>query len=342
MKIENIAKVCNAVAILSTVGYHAAVWASALKSMISFPGKKDPNPARWPDLPWLHTDSWVKNLKGVAQHNAFDLSEPQPSDLCFLQFTSGSTGDAKVVMISRGGLIHNVKLMRRRYQSTSKTVLVSWLAQYHDMGLIGGVFTALVSGGSAILFSPMTFISNPLMWLQMLSKYRATHSAGPNFAFELVIQRLEMDKVKTQNYDLSTLIFFMDAAEPVRQKTLKRFIELTEPFGLSEEVVAPGYGLAENGVFVSCAYGKGESILVDWQERVCCGYVVPDDEDVDIRIVHPDKFVEVEEGKEGEIWIFSPSAGIGYWGQDELSHETFRNGLPNISGRKYARTGDLR
>lgn len=341
MKIENIAKVCDAVAILSTVGYHAAVRAGAVKSLISFPGKKVKNPARWPDLPWLHTDSWVKKSKDVSAHNKSDHSEPQPDDLCFLQFTSGSTGDAKGVMISHGGLIHNVKLMRRRYRSTSKTVLVSWLPQYHDMGLIGGLFTALVSGGSAILFSPMTFIKNPLMWLQMLSKYRATHSAGPNFAFELVIRRLESDKGKTQNYDLSSLIFFMVAAEPVRQKTLKKFIELTKPFGLAEEVMAPGYGLAENCVFVSCAFGEGEPILVDWQGRVCCGYVVPNDEDVDIRIVHPDNFMEVGEGKEGEIWISSPSSGIGYWGRDELSHDTFRNELPDIRGRKYTRTGDL-
>ncbi|OWM69222.1 uncharacterized protein LOC116212053 isoform X2 [Punica granatum] len=341
MKIENVAKVSNAVAILSTVGYHVAVRAGAVKSLITFPGKNVKNPARWPDLPWLHTDSWVKNLKIAPSHETSDLSESLPDDLCFLQFTSGSTGDAKGVMISQGGLIHNVKMMRRRYLSTSNTVLVSWLPQYHDMGLIGGLFTALVSGGSAILFSPMTFIKNPLMWLQTLSKYRATHSAGPNFALELVIRRLESDKAKTHYYDLSSLVFFMVAAEPVRQKTLKKFVKLTRPFGLSEEVMAPGYGLAENCVFVSCAFGKGKPILVDWQGRICCGYVVSNDEDVDLRIVDPDKGVEKEEGTEGEIWISSPSAGIGYWGRDELSHKTFRNELPNYMGRKYTRTGDL-
>lgn len=342
LKIENISKSCGAVAILSTIVYHSAVRAGLVKKMISFAGKKGKPSANWPNLTWLHTDSWIKNFKKVIPNAAVDPSEPHPDDLCFLQFTSGSTGDAKGVMITHGGLIHNVKLMRKRYKSTSKTVLISWLPQYHDMGLIGGLFTAMVSGGSAILFSPMTFIRNPLLWLQIMSKYKATHSAGPNFAFEMVVRRLESDKDKAWNYDLSSLIFLMVAAEPVRQRTLKRFIELTYPFGLSQEVMAPGYGLAENSVFVSCAFGEGNPILVDWQGRVCCGYTDLDDQDVDIKIVDPETGVELEEGgKEGEIWISSPSSGLGYWGREEHSHQTFRNELKNHSGRKYTRTGDL-
>jgi acyl-CoA synthetase (AMP-forming)/AMP-acid ligase II/acyl carrier protein len=343
LKIENIAKSCGAVAILSTIGYHSAVRAGSVKNLISLTGKNGKSTACWPNLPWLHTDSWTKNSKNLVSEDLAYQSEPQPSDLCFLQFTSGSTGDAKGVMITHGGLIHNVKLMRKRYKSTSKTVLVSWLPQYHDMGLIGGLFTALVSGGCAILFSPLTFIKNPLLWLETISKYQATHTAGPNFAFELVIRRLECsDKDKARKYDLSSMSFLMVAAEPVRQKTLKRFVELTRPFGLSQEVMAPGYGLAENCVFVSCAFGVGKSIFIDWQGRVCCGYVDPNDVDVDIRIVNAETGDELEEdGNEGEIWISSPSAGIGYWGREELSHITFRNELQNHPGRKYTRTGDL-
>ena len=342
LKIENIAKSCNALAILSTIRYHAGVCAGSVKSLISFTGKNGKNSARWPNLPWLHTDSWIKYSRNLLQEDIADQSEPQPDDLCFLQFTSGSTGDAKGVMITHGGLIHNVKLMRRRYKSTSKTVLVSWLPQYHDMGLIGGLFSALVSGGSAVLFSPMSFIKNPLLWLQTMSKFQATHSAGPNFAFELVVRRLESGKDTVHNYNLSSMIFLMVAAEPVRQNTLKRFVKLTSPFGLCEEVLAPGYGLAENCVFVSCAYGEGKPILVDWQERVCCGYVDTENADVDIRVVDPETGEEQEEvGKEGEIWISSPSAGVGYWGREELSGKTFRNELQNHPGRRYTRTGDL-
>ncbi|XAR62390.1 hypothetical protein NMG60_11017126 [Bertholletia excelsa] len=342
LKIENIAKSCNAVAILSTVGYHGAVRAGAVKNFISLSSKNGKCSARWPNLPWLHTDTWVKNKKKMVPANIDFPSEPQAGNVCFLQFTSGSTGDAKGVMITHGGLIHNVKLMRKRYKSTSNTVLVSWLPQYHDMGLIGGLFTAMVSGGSAILFSPLAFIKNPLLWLQTMNKYQATHSAGPNFAFELVVRRLELNKEKIRSYDLSSLSFLMVAAEPVRQRTLKRFIELTSPFGLSQEVMAPGYGLAENCVFVSCAYGQAKPILVDWQGRVCCGYVDPTDTDVDIRIVDPESGEEFKEsGKEGEIWISSPSAGIGYWGREELSDRTFRNSLQSCTDKKFTRTGDL-
>ncbi|KAK7262556.1 hypothetical protein RJT34_30130 [Clitoria ternatea] len=341
-KVENISKSCSIVAILSTVAYHLAVRAGSLKNLISLTGKNGKSSAQWPNLPWLHTDTWVKNSKTMVLEHLDELSEPQPGNLCFLQFTSGSTSDAKGVMITHGGLIHNVKLMQRRYKSTSRTMLVSWLPQYHDMGLIGGLFTSLVSGGSAVLFSPMTFIKKPLLWLETITKYQGTHSAGPNFAFELVIRRLESDKDKLRNLDLSSLTFLMVAAEPVRQKTLKRFTELTSPFGLSERVMAPGYGLAENCVFVSCAFGEGKPIVVDWQGRVCCGYVNHEDPDVDIRIVDPETCEELQEdGKEGEIWISCPSAGIGYWGREELSQKTFRNELHNHPGRIYTRTGDL-
>ncbi|KAK7402222.1 hypothetical protein VNO78_14311 [Psophocarpus tetragonolobus] len=342
LKIENIAKSCGIVAILSTVSYHSAVRAGLVKSLISLAVKKGKSTAQWPKLPWLHTDTWVNNSRNSAAEDVDDQCESKPGDVCFLQFTSGSTGDAKGVMITHGGLIHNVKLMRSIYKSTSRTVLVSWLPQYHDMGLIGGLFTALVSGGSSVLFSPITFIKKPLLWLETISKYKATHSAGPNFAFELLVRRLESEKDKLQNLDLSSMIFLMVAAEPVRLKTMKRFLDLTSPFGLSQKVMAPGYGLAENCVFVSCAFGEGYPILVDWQGRVCCGYIHPGSADIDIRIVDPDIGEEHEEdGKEGEIWISSPSAGMGYWGKEELSQKTFRNELQNHPGRNYTRTGDL-
>ncbi|KAI3748293.1 hypothetical protein L6452_11277 [Arctium lappa] len=342
LKLDNIAKSSNAKAILSTVLYHGAVRAGSVKNLISLSGKGGNSVARWPNLPWIHTDSLVKNPKGIHLADDKNHSEPKGDDLCFLQFTSGSTGDAKGVMITHGGLIHNVKLMKKRYKSTSRTILVSWLPQYHDMGLIGGLFTSLVSGGCAILLSPMTFIRNPLLWLQTMSKYRATHSAGPNFAFELVVRRLEGVKDKVLDYDLSSMKFLMVAAEPVRQKTLMRFVQLTGPFGLSQQVMAPGYGLAENCVFVCCAYGEKKPILVDWQGRVCCGYVGPSDEDVDIKIVDPETGLEHNKsGKEGEIWIHSPSAGIGYWAKGELSQNTFKNLLENHPGKIYTRTGDL-
>ncbi|KAK4408231.1 Long-chain-fatty-acid--AMP ligase FadD26 [Sesamum angolense] len=311
LHVSNIAKACNAVAILSTVSYHITVKAASARNMLALKGNSKHSP-RWPDLPWLHTDSWVKKSKiSISRSHTAESYEPSAHDLCFLQFTSGSTGDPKGVMITHGGLIHNVKMMRRKYKSTSKTVLVSWLPQYHDMGLIGGLFTSMVSGGSAILFSPLTFIRNPLLWLQTISTYRATHSAGPNFAFELLNRRLETNK--GQNFDLSSMVFLMVAAEPIRATTMRKFLDLTQPFGLSQEVMAPGYGLAENCVYVCSAYGEGKEILVDWQDRVCCGYINQDDDaDVHIKIVDPETGTEHENfGKEGELWISSQVLELG-------------------------------
>ena len=140
LKIENISKSCGAVAILSTIVYYSVVRAGLVKNLISLTRKNGESSENWPKLDWLHTDSWIKNFKKVLPNDTVDQRESQPNDLCFLQFTSGSIGDAKRVMITHGGLVHNVKLMSKRYKSTSKTVLVSWLPQYHDMGLIGGTF----------------------------------------------------------------------------------------------------------------------------------------------------------------------------------------------------------
>ncbi|KAL7595771.1 hypothetical protein Lser_V15G29164 [Lactuca serriola] len=345
LHIENIAKRTKAVAILSTFNYNVLVKANSAKNKIMLT-RKTKNLPSWPNLPWIHTDSWIKNFKGGDDISYDDIlvqeSKILPKDLCFLQFTSGSTGDAKGVMITHGGLVHNVKLMRKVYKSTSKIIGVSWLPQYHDMGLIGGILTCTLSGGSCILFSPITFIKNPLLWLQTMSKFRATHSAGPNFAFELLVRRLVSKKEKIMKLDLSSMVFLMVAAEPIRSKTLKRFIELTQGFGLSQEVMAPGYGMAENSVYISCAFGDGEPIFQDWQGRICCGYVKMNDADMDIRIVDPETGEEHKEnGKEGEIWVSSLSAGVGYWAMEELSHKTFSNQLQGHFGKMYIRSGDL-
>ncbi|CAH1452660.1 unnamed protein product [Lactuca virosa] len=345
LHIENIAKKTKAVAILSTFSYHVFVKTNSAKNKIMLT-RKTKNLPSWPNLPWLHTDSWIKNFKGGDDISYDDILVKEnkilPKDLCFLQFTSGSTGDAKGVMITHGGLVHNVKLMRKVYKSTSNTILVSWLPQYHDMGLIGGFLTSMVSGGTGVLFSPLTFIKNPMLWLQTMSKFHATHSAGPNFAFELLIRRLVSKKENIMKLDLSSMVFLMVAAEPVRSKTLKRFIELTQGFGLSREVMAPGYGMAENSVYISCAYGNGEPIFQDWQGRICCGFVNSNDTDMDIRIVDPETSEEHKEhGKEGEIWVSSLSAGVGYWAMEELSQKTFGNQLEGQVGKLYIRSGDL-
>ncbi|CAM6101924.1 unnamed protein product [Calypogeia fissa] len=431
VKVASITKASSSKAILSTSSYHNVVRAASLRNAVF--GQKAPprtkiggpaGPApQWPNLPWLHTDSWTRGgmikegllswagsktkssrfkseesvmennqtsgndsvdikMKEINDQKSFKLptitedssisdhpfedpatsidewvrescaAAPNPSDLCFLQFTSGSTGDPKGVMITHGGLLHNVLCMKRIYRSTSRTVAISWLPQYHDMGLIGAILTPLISGGSMVLFSPSTFIRKPLMWLEVIDRYKGTHTAAPNFAFELLIKRYETSmrskpaspggKNSHTSYDLSSLHFLMCAAEPIRAGTMRRFLQLFYSSGMRESILAMAYGLAENCVFVSASYGESKPLLTDWEGRVCVGYARPGDPDQDVRIVSVDSFEEQPEGVEGEIWVCSPSNGVGYWGLKDLSERTFGNRLSKSSdGRRFLRTGDL-
>ncbi|KAG6555213.1 hypothetical protein Mapa_003253 [Marchantia paleacea] len=368
-KLKYVVKVTDAKAILTTRTYHSVVRASSLSIMGNGPA--------WPNLPWIKTNclstddsvvsgwfprglkktasasSILGEIDGVKGPLELGLSTPPDSDsVCFLQFTSGSTGDAKGVMITHGSLIHNTKSMRTAYRGTTQSVTISWLPQYHDMGLIGSLLVSLVCGGHAVKFSPLTFIRKPLMWLSLVDKYRATHTAAPNFGFDLVLKRYEALKLlgKEPKLDLSSLRFLMVGAEPINSQTMKGFVETFWDAGLREQSFAPGFGLAENCVFICCAYGRNQPIKVDSEGRVSCGYIEsgePRYKDIcaDVRIVDPVTFNEVGEGVEGEIWLSSRSNGKGYWGLEALTKEMFYAHLQNAasedSTKRFVRSGDL-
>ncbi|CAM6111386.1 unnamed protein product [Calypogeia fissa] len=311
----------------------------------------------------------TNEIKSYA-YGATEAPKSELNDVCFLQFTSGSTGDAKGVMITHGALAHNTKSMRSAYKTTSSTVAVSWLPQYHDMGLIGSLLVSLVTGGSLIIFSPINFIRKPMMWLETVEKYKATHTAAPNFGFELVLKRYEMLKAsgRAKALDLSSLRFLMVGAEPICSKTMRGFVETFWDAGVREQIFAPGFGMAENGVFICCAFGRNRPMLMDSDGRVCCGYTDESrgakgvragtnphsgqiqaeqwkDSASDVRIVNPDTLEEVGDGVEGEIWLSSPSNGMGYWEMPEATKQTFRAQLKGCSSEDgdilFVRSGDL-
>ncbi|CAM6097433.1 unnamed protein product [Calypogeia fissa] len=439
-KLNNVVRITKARAIISTRAYHSVVRASSISLSKA---------AKWPDLPWIHSNRlndsrsrasnvnaasfpWTSLVQKAATNLAAaslglnmypwagsqpttphesrsgspsgqgnsseeettddpDLNSrrsngtsaevnnyaygaaaaPQPdlNDVCFLQFTSGSTGDAKGVMITHGALAHNTKSMRAAYKSTSRAVVVSWLPQYHDMGLIGGLLVSLVTGGSLVIYSPLTFIRKPMMWLEMVEKYKATHTAAPNFGFELVLKRYEMLKSsgRAKPLDLSSLRFLMVGAEPICSKTMRGFVETFWDSGVREEIFAPGFGMAENCVFICCAFGRNRPMLMDSEGRVGCGYTDKwrgtkgvragtnphaakiseewKDSASDVRIVNPHTLVEVGDGVEGEIWLSSPSNGVGYWEMPEATKQTFRAQLKGCSSNDadilFVRSGDL-
>lgn len=228
---------------------------------------------KWPELEWINVDSILHDstLPEVpADEPALHFTGDR---LCFLQYTSGSTSLPKGVMITLSALTSNIRIILRALEADDSVVVVSWLPQYHDMGLIGSVLSLLFCGGSGIYLSPISFILSPCLWLQLISQYRATHIQGPNFAYALVLRRLTA--LPSPSFDLSSLRHIFDAAEPISVPVVRQFRSTLARFGLSPHALTGGYGLAESCVYVSD--GGHRAIAVD---RIALG-----DDVVDVKAV---------------------------------------------------------
>ncbi len=287
--------------------------------------------------------------------------------IAFLQYTSGSTGDPKGVIVDHGNLLHNQRLIQATFQQTEDVVTVGWLPMHHDMGLVGTLLHPLFLGGTLHLMSPMSFLQKPIRWLNLISEVRGTISTGPNFAYDLCTQRTTPEE--RAGLDLSSLETALNGAEPVRAGTIRKFIEVFEPHGFQPKALCPCYGMAEATLLIS-GIGPDESSLDHILERqplgsedshsenqapevaadcpaelVHCGRPLPE---MDVRIVHPETFTELSDGKIGEIWVSSRSVAKGYWNRPELTQEMFRAAIPrephegqNGKTARYFRTGDL-
>lgn len=299
----------------------------------------------WPEhLEWIVTDakSSKKTTKPV-QHT------PKADDVAFLQFTSGSTSDPKGVMITQGNLAHNLTCITNELKATDDTIVVSWLPQYHDMGLIGSYLGCLYCGGSGYYMSPLSFLQRPMLWMEAVSNYRATHLQAPNFAFKLVAR-----KFQNQTLDLSCVRHIINAAEPVDAESMKVFYDTFGKFGL-KKVIYPTYGLAEHTVFV-CSGGEqiltvlkkelevdGRVVEGDESDKtkqiVGCGY--PARQKVLVKIVDHEKSEPVADDAVGEIWVRSDSKAAGYYGKMKETKSDFEAVLDGDEGGGFLRTGDL-
>jgi len=218
----------------------------------------------------LTTTEWQSKLQGNGQENwgqnRFDwlVTDQQlsgnatpgwkayllkPDSLAFLQYTSGSTGTPKGVMVSHGNLMANQRAIQAAFKHSDDTVVVGWLPFYHDMGLIGNILQPLYLGVPAILMSPMAFLEKPIRWLNTISKYRATTSGGPNFAYELCARKITPEQINT--IDLSCWNLAFNGSEPVRSTTLNRFADVFSSCGFRKTAFFPCYGLAEATLFVT-------------------------------------------------------------------------------------------
>ncbi len=299
---------------------------------------------------WLVTDN-------IDEETAQEWKEPyiDGDTLAFIQYTSGSTALPKGVMVSHANILHNERTIQSAFRQTEQSVILSWLPLYHDMGLIGGVLQPLYVGAHCILMSPVSFLQKPLRWLQAISRYRATTSGGPNFAYDMCVQKI--DPARRAELDLSSWTVAFNGSEPVRAETLKQFAKAFEPCGFRAEAFFPCYGLAEATLFVSgnpvvrppvIKTFAAESLAkhrveeqaadADVQELVSCGTTLLGQETL---IVNPETATPCAPNEVGEIWIAGDSVAQGYWNRPEETQNIFRARLTGGSDETFLRTGDL-
>ena len=286
----------------------------------------------------------------------FHLPEISGNTLAFLQYTSGSTGSPKGVMISHDNIARNSVYIQKAFQLTEKSVSVTWLPSFHDMGLIDGIIQPLYTGFLGVVMSPESFLKNPILWLQAITKYRATHSGGPNLGYELCVQRINSEQQKS--LDLSSWVSAYNGAEPIRRKTLDNFINKFRSSGFRSQYFYPCYGMAEATLMISGGNIEDEPVYLNvqsdflennqiveaekdsenYQELVGCGQVWLDTE---VKIIDPESCLECGENQVGEIWVSGASIAQGYWQQAEKTIATFQAKLANTTDeRNFLRTGD--
>jgi amino acid adenylation domain-containing protein len=255
--------------------------------------------------------------------------------IAFLQYTSGSTSAPRGVVVSHGNLMHNSGLIYRAFGSSPATRAVTWLPPYHDMGLIGGILQPLYGGFPITLMSPADFLRAPLRWLEAISRFSATTSGGPNFAYELCVRKTSAEE--RAKLDLRNWRVAFNGAEPVRVQTLERFAAAFEAAGFRREAFHPCYGLAESTLMVTGGVPWLSGAESDGR-LVSCGRPIGDQ-----RLVIADATTgeQCAPGQLGEIWVAGPSVARSYWSSPEKSREVFQARLAGQENEPFLRTGDL-
>ena len=318
----------------------SAAVAQVLKTLEHEPGLSS--------VPLLQTDAIEGGLGDVWRR-----PDAKGEDVAFLQYTSGSTSTPRGVMVTHANLLHNSECIRRAFELTTRSVSVTWLPSYHDMGLIDGILQPIYTGFPGYVMSPAAFLQRPLDWLKAISRYRATHSGGPNFGYALCVSRTTVEQ--RTGLDLSCWEGAYNGAEPICASTLDAFARAFEPHGFQARSFYPCYGLAEatllvtggriseepvvvhanperlaQNVLVSTALGEGRPL-------VGCGHAA---DGTRVVVVDPGSGTICADGRVGEIWVCGASVAKGYWRRPEVTEEFFRARL-EPGGETFLRTGDL-
>ncbi|TWU10907.1 Polyketide synthase PksJ [Allorhodopirellula heiligendammensis] len=310
---------------------------------------------------------------GIADADRWDCQLPKPDDVALLQYTSGSTGNPRGVVLTHRTLLSNLSAIIERIHFDGARS-VQWVPPYHDMGLIGGILLPICRGVETVIISPADFVRNPLLWLRCIDYYNGSSNGAPNFGYELCVRRI--DHAECDGLDLSSWKVAVAGAEPVRASTLRRFEEKFARYGFGSGVFSPAYGMAETTVMATGsrlgepyktfhadaeALQLGEVQLVSPSsnrlqpsinnpnrttslfrpdgtvptlELVSSGTPISG---LDYEIVDPQTHQVLPDGRVGEIWIQGSSVASGYWRDEEATEFAFRAKLARSPDEKLAR-----
>ncbi|MBO1049487.1 MAG: amino acid adenylation domain-containing protein [Dolichospermum sp. DEX182a] len=302
----------------------------------------------------------LRRLQYIATDNLIPTEnfipyQATPDTLAFLQYTSGSTGIPKGVMVSHRNILHNSEQIQKCSEHTQNSHGVIWLPPYHDMGLIGGILQPLYAGFPATLMSPVDFIQKPLRWLEAISRYQGTTSGGPNFAYDLCVRTITPEQKKC--LDLSCWDLAFNGAEPIFAETLEQFAAAFAECGFRKEAFYPCYGMAEATLLISGGLKTEPPIIIQTEEaalfhnqvvtavnqeqsRTFVGVGINRLEEK-ILIVNPTSLTECSPNEVGEIWVSGSSIAQGYWHRPEETKQTFAAYLSDTNEGPFLHTGDL-
>ncbi|MBI4237783.1 MAG: fatty acyl-AMP ligase [Deltaproteobacteria bacterium] len=335
--------------VMADAGAHVVLATQSVRDAVG----STPLPPAWRRCEWLDAEAvpivWAERWRP---------HRPRPHDVAFLQYTSGSTGTPRGAMITHRNMMHNQWMFHRAFATDAASVFCGWVPLFHDMGLMIQVVHPVYIGASSLLLSPYDVMARPARWLRALTRHRATHTAAPNFAYDVCVQHVTAEERAT--IDLSHLRCAINGAEPVRESTMCRFAAAFAPHGLRTSALLPAYGMAEATLMIAAAphgqpaaYSHFSRRDLD-RGRVACpqstasadtvslpGYLVSFG-DQEVRIVDPVRRVLLADGVIGEVWVRGAHVAKGYWKKQRASQDLLRARCVGIDAeRRYLRTGDL-
>ncbi|MCK4677875.1 MAG: AMP-binding protein [Bacteroidales bacterium] len=302
-------------------------------------------------MKWLETDL-LTDSSGLK----FESLPISPEEIALLQYTSGSTGLPKGVMVSHLNIMRNSECLRHSFELSTSSVSVSWLPTFHDMGLILGAIQPVYTGFPGVLLPPVSFLQKPVRWLRAITKYKGTIGGGPNFGYDLCVDKISEEE--RASLDLSSMKSLYNGAEPIRQATLERFISTFKPYGFKPQAFYPCYGMSETTLIISGVRVEDKPYCLAVNTEGLEGNMIIEAStgdaksyslvsigrtwlDTRVKIVNPETLRECRDDEVGEIWVSGSSVAKGYYNNRPETKRSFHAFTKGPVDGPYLRTGDL-